>query len=192
MDAGTLEARLQAPLVPLKHVEPASAQPGYIPCRPAALSAAAPFGADWHAKHGQWVCETLAFPAAYPRSIARSTTSTPPQKQKQKQAPPGSKSHARLSKEQIDQALQDLVENQRSARNVTPDLSQCNGPNPLWIAVNRYTPSLKQKRTLTSHPKEPVTLIFAHANGFSKEVSRSRIEIVYQGSSTNILASLSH
>lgn len=167
MDAGTLEARLQAPLVPLKHVKPASPQPGYIPRRPATLPASAPFGFQWHAKHGSWSCETLAFPAAYPRSIARSTTSTPPSKQKQEGE--SSKAPARLSKEQIDQAVQNIVNSQRAARTETPDLSKSNGPNPLWIAVNRYTPTGQQRRGLTS--KEPVTLVFAHANGFSKEVS---------------------
>lgn len=177
MDAGTLEARLQAPLIPLKHVKPAREQPGYIPRRPASLPATAPFGAEWHSKHGQWTCETLAFPAAYPRSIARSTTSSPPQKrQKQNQQGSRDKPPARLSKEQIDQALQELVENQKSARTVRPDLSQCNGPNLLWIAVNRYRPARKQrKRPTPSRQKEPVTLIFAHANGFSKEVSLSRV-----------------
>ena len=171
MDAGALaalEARLQAPLVPLKHVRPGSTQPGHIPRRPAALPASAPFGAQWHSKHGQWSVETLVFPAAYPRSIARSTTSTPPRKEKQDTSrnPP-----ARLSKEQINQAVQDIVESQRAARLVKPDLSQSNGPNPLWIAVNRYTPAGKYRKDGKPSSKDPVTLVYAHANGFSKEVS---------------------
>lgn len=178
MDAGALaalEARLQAPLVPLKHVKPPSTQPGHIPRRPATLPASAPFGPQWHSKHGQWSVETLVFPAAYPRSIARSTTSTPPRKDKRSatSTPP-----ARLSKEQIDQAVQDIVDNQRTARLVKPDLSQSNGSNSLWIAVNRYTPMGKQKKNETTSSKDPVTLVYAHANGFSKEVSLQFVRAV--------------
>lgn len=170
MDAGALEARLRAPLVPLKHVQPASTQPGYIPRRPASLPGNAPFGAKWHAKHGQWSCETLAFPAAYPRSIARSAASPQKQSRQQQQDSQGGPP-ARLSKEQIDAAVQDIVRNQRDARTTPPDLSRSNGPNTLWIAVNRYCPASKGKTVSSS--KEPVTLVFAHANGFSKEVSQS-------------------
>lgn len=169
MEAGGLEARLEAPLVPLKHVKTARPQPGFIPSRPASLPSTAPFGAAWHLKHGQWTCETLAFPAAYPRSIARSTADSPPAGKANKKQTQDSKPPVRLSKDQIDKAVQDIVENQRDARSVVPDVARCNGPNPLWIAVNRYTPSSKGKHASSS--KDPVTLIFAHANGFSKEVS---------------------
>ena len=172
MDNRELEARLEAPLVPLKHVKTASSKPGYLPRRPSSLPSNAPFGSEWHSKHGQWTCETCVFPAAYPRSIARSTTSS--QSQKQQQASTSSTDQpTRLSKEEIDRAVQDVVSNQRDARKSTPDIATCNGPNPLWIAVNRYTPAAKNKgkQASSSSDKDPVTLIFAHANGFSKEVS---------------------
>lgn len=176
MESRTLEARLEAPLVPLKHVQTASSKPGYIPCRPSSLPYNAPFGSEWHSKHGQWTCETCVFPAAYPRSIARSSTT---RREKSKAYSSNSSSStaspARLSKEEINRAVQELVSNQRDARKSVPDVKQCKGPNPLWIAVNRYTPASigkgKQPSSSTTNLKDPVTLVFAHANGFSKEVS---------------------
>jgi hypothetical protein len=169
MDPEELERRLQAPLVPLKHVKQLNDTPGYIPHRPASLPVTAPFGTAWHAQHGQWHCETLAFPAAYPRSIARSTTS-----QHNDASSAADSKKQRVTKQNLDKAVADLVNNQKDARRNLPDLASCNGPNPLWIAVNRYTPASRsqqhQNKSISS-TKDLVTLVFAHANGFSKEVS---------------------
>ena len=53
---------------------------------------------------------------------------------------------------------------------VDPNLES--GPNPLWITVNKYLPAENSKAG-KGKGKDPVTLLFAHANGFSREVGRA-------------------
>lgn len=174
------DPRLQAPLVPLKHVALASSSssssthPRAIPRRPAHRPASAPFGESWRAQHGGWTCETSVFPAAYPRSIASgrpaTTTSTNTSAALANNA--GS-APAKMSKEDLGKAVQAVFDKQRQARQSPPNLNGSNGPNPLWIAVNRYTNPTRAPHSASStnaSSKDPVTLVFAHANGFSKEV----------------------
>lgn len=153
-----------AALIPLKHVPSATASPGSIPARPASHPAEAPFGHDWHAKHGAWSVETYACPAAYPRSIKGPG---------RKAAPQGS-GKARMTKEEI-QAIHDETCKDRFEAGSRPvDANLETGPNPLWIVVNKYAPGSKGKeRSSGGSEKDPMTLLFAHANGFSREVGRT-------------------
>ena len=79
----------------------------------------------------------------------------------------------RLSKQALTSLREEIFTRRREAALHPTDVSKENGPNPLWIIVNKYAPiaSLASKSQGTGNVKEPITLILAHANGFSKEVS---------------------
>lgn len=148
-----------APLIPLKHVPSATASPGLIPARPASHPAEAPFGHDWHSQHGAWAVETYAFPAAYPRSVRGSGRNI---------SPKGAK--AKMSKEEIARMCNDICKDRLSAGSKPLDANLETGPNPLWIIVNKYAASSSKGKGSGTSRKDPVTLLFAHANGFSREV----------------------
>lgn len=179
--------RYYRPLVPLQDSPPTLPSPGPIPARPVALPRTAPFGADFASRTGQeWLVETYVYPAAHPRSLLGATKSrrsdddgldladspragTPPPP-----APP-----TRLSKEEIAKKLGDLMQARTQAMRDSDrhDFERdFQDRNPLWIAANRYyRASSGRARRPAATPasaagQQGITLVVAHANGFSKEV----------------------
>ena len=75
----------------------------------------------------------------------------------------------------------EMYERRRNAAKPRPDNSELERAAPLWLTVNRYSPARKGRAASSSEQgtgntqsePDPVTLIFAHANGFSKEVRPS-------------------
>ena len=187
--------RYDEPLVPLQQgtpllsrtqrTMPATSQPGLIPARPPSHPRdCAPFTASSSSSSlPSWKCKTFAFPAAHPRSIARSardaaaaeayTRAEPPPK-----AAPAGSAPPRMTKEEVAAIRDEMYDRRRNAAKPRPDNSELERAAPLWLTVNRYSPARKGRSTSSSTQGsgnaqsvlDPVTLIFAHANGFSKEV----------------------
>ena len=166
------------PFLPLKQV-PASRsasgpRPGSIPCRPASLPYHAPFGNIIPSGSSSWQVETYVFPAASPRSIAGAVKSgvgsTLAETYK---VPPTQAKNGRMSKEELRKVWASIHARRNEEGLLSPDRE--NELDPLWCTVNRYyvpSTSSNTKHSREKPQKEPLTLVMAHANGFSKEVNR--------------------
>jgi hypothetical protein len=84
--------------------------------------------------------------------------------------PATTSNQGRLSKQELESVRNAYLERRIEAMwKPTTSTSQAKGPNTLWCTANRYTPS--SRPSTRRGGEEPVTVILAHANGFSKEVT---------------------
>ena len=158
------------PLVPLKPVPPLRPHPGSLPARPASLPASAPFGPSFSST-APWEVQTFVYPAAYPRSVANSS-SLPSSAAAAAAAATAVEAVIRrtASKDQVQRIRDDLLQRRKEAAlQQQPELRKRNGPNPLWCVANRYAPTGSGPSKKSQ--RGALTLIMAHANGFSKEAS---------------------
>lgn len=158
------------PLVPLKDLPSVNPVPGPIPVRPASLPSTAPFGPEFVRKTGrEWHVETFVYPAAHPRSLVGATAvKGKPESPAAASSSTATGAPAKLSKAEIAQNVKNLMDARIQAMRESEkhDFEQETNPNPLWIAVNRYYPASSSARSSSSLG---LTLVVAHANGFSKE-----------------------
>lgn len=107
------------------------------------------------------IVQTFVLPAAFPRSFSGST---------QRETAPA----RGLSAERIDVDLEmvSLFERQlaSSARQLEATQEEIEAQDQLFTCVNRYTPKHRRSKAGRSTKEPGLTLFFAHANGFSKEV----------------------
>ena len=144
-----------------------------IPGRPHFMPAEAPFGAAFTRDYGAWSVETYQFPAASPRSYAHSTR-TRASPEKLYDMGESSKNGGRLSKDDLESVrnaiVQDRMDSVKDLRkgNASPQIASAE-EEQLWLTANRYFPANPSASFFPSSV-EPITLVFAHANGFHKEV----------------------
>ncbi|KAK4046262.1 hypothetical protein OIV83_006185 [Microbotryomycetes sp. JL201] len=130
-----------------------------------------PFGPSRH----DWTCDTFVLPAAFPRSTRKATVTPSGHTNSAtgtSAATPGpSPAAAARTKPDPLQLYKALLEKQVEAHQEqisVDDESEVQTQQQLYLAVNRY----KRARTDdTQSSSDPVlTLVFAHANGFHKEI----------------------
>ncbi|KAM0791474.1 hypothetical protein ACM66B_005927 [Microbotryomycetes sp. NB124-2] len=122
-----------------------------------------PFGPT----RSDWTCDTFVVPAAFPRST-KGATVAPSNESARATAAATSAGPERRQRPDSLQLYKALLEKQVEGyqEQVTlDDKSELDKQQQLYLAVNRY------KRVKRESSNEPVvTLVFAHANGFHKEI----------------------
>lgn len=139
------------PLLPLLPPKPISRRLPSITPRPASASPIRP----------GWICETVAFPAAFPRSYKGSTKRPDEPKHNPAAAPGGGRADAK-------EALARLIEPQIKALQQpvsVDDAAELDRQEQLVTVANRYRPARRREGAETG-----LTLVFSHANGFYRGV----------------------
>ena len=77
-----------------------------------------------------------------------------------------------MTKQEMEEIREQMYKDRLTAGEKPVDANLESGPNPLWIVVNKYVPDSKPSQIGRGKGKDPVTLLFAHANGFSREVGQ--------------------
>jgi hypothetical protein len=140
------------PLVPLL---PPRTHRRTLPTLPLRTSSHSPFGPTTTG----WTCDTFVIPAAFPRSIARSS-----------RHPSAGAATPLADGERVDlnKALLELYTSQAAACSTQVDVrdaAQMDEQEQLFLSVNRYSRATPRAVTGT---QVGLTLVFAHANGFHK------------------------
>lgn len=109
-----------------------------------------------------WNISHHVFPAAYPRSRVGSYVRSSSQSSS---ASTSSTNGGRLSKEELEQKVQDMRKCQYEAQ-----LQGEQDEGQLWIAANCYRPKRVKNPAVNNSRSRPVTLVLVHATGLHKEV----------------------
>ncbi|ORY36942.1 hypothetical protein BCR35DRAFT_60181, partial [Leucosporidium creatinivorum] len=141
------------PLVPLFPSKPSKRQLPQLPPR----SSAAPFGPQ----RPGWRLDSFIVPAAFPRSAQGSTQHPTPAPEKPAAAGSRVKVDANGVYEQMLTAQVAAHQGQVSIE----DKQELDDQEQLYLAVNRYRPKKRREGG-----QQGLTLVFAHANGFHKEI----------------------
>lgn len=198
-DTGKPFPSYDAPLVPL--IQPSNDGRSAIEPLPLTLSARDSHLPAFGSSLKNWRCTTYAFPAAYPRSILGSNSrskakNAPPRAAGAASATAAGNANGRMSKEQLEKWTFEYSEQRRAALIAGVDVDSPESTQgaafehdqPLWITVNRYSTTSStashaghgvsghgdnsEVALSDAEAQSGVTLIVAHPNGFSKEVSR--------------------